>query len=80
MEYNGENTPTSYPNNLLFLKKHAKIDLKPENSPLMLNLSRDEEVSTTNNNNSALSSFGFLTKKLGTTGFNQLRSYYQGFN
>lgn len=36
----------------------------------MLNLSRDEEVSNTDNKNSALSSFGFLTKKLGTTGFN----------
>lgn len=46
----------------------------------MLNLSREEEVETTHNNNSALSSFGFLTKKLGTTGFAQLRSYYNGFN
>lgn len=43
-------------NNFIYLRKHARIDLKPENSPLMQNLSRNDE------DNSVLSSTGFMSK------------------
>jgi len=66
---------------LLLLKKHARIDLKPENSPLLLNLSREFEE---DESNSGVSSLGFLKKKMGFTGYNNnlfpRNQYYQGFN